>query len=844
VVAVACSAPDYSFVPNPPTAPHCENSLFEPARGETDVDCGGPDCRGCELGSPCLENTDCLEGECLESYCQEPGCDNQVVDSTETDIDCGGDCKPCTTGQACLVPRDCESSICESEVCAAPSCSDRVLNGLETGRDCGGPDCDGCPPGSPCVVASDCTSGVCDENTMRCVVFCVQGTDECDADLTEECETNVLTSSEHCGACGNVCEFDNAVAGCSGGECRIETCEAPWGNCNEDPDDGCETDTSATASDCGGCGRDCPDINGTPRCEDSACAIDCDEDHADCNGEPADGCEADVSGDVLHCGDCDEKCPEEPGNTAYCLNGECGETMCEAGYGNCNGDPDDGCEQDLTSVAHCGRCGGQCNVAHGTAGCDADLGCTVAACDDGWDNCNTGDPDGGYSDGCEVNLETSADDCGACGNACSVEQGTGVCVAGECEISGCEEGWSDCDGDYANGCEIDTASDEDNCGGCGPSGVQCNSLFPNATGQCVGGTCVLDDCLGSYADCTSEVGCETNTQSSNLHCGGCGEPCQSVGGTNTCTSGVCVPECNAGWDVCTSPENGCTQLNASPNCGECDNSCSGNTATCVPVSGGTARCQSTITLVNRAGNQVQGNSLNVTHALQTGQSRLILVAVAADSGNQGINGSRPDSVTYGGTAMTLAAEQAGYNDWWSPDLFIYVLGESGLAGKSGNQTVFINGATAPSPNVLVADVLELAGVRQATPVSASAGTVGGNPDPPDPTTVSNMLTLSTTGSRIYSFASAEWLTNGACPGDGGCPTGSVTPSTGLTVTSTINSPTVGDNSNAPPTRAFGMFVGATSGTAPASGTYTPTWVFPNAGRLTHLAVVIHPAVAP
>jgi len=847
VLAVACSAPDYTFVPNPPAAAHCENSLLEPARGETDVDCGGPDCRGCELGHACLEQTDCLDGQCLEGYCQEPGCDNQIADGTETDIDCGGNCKPCTAGQGCLVPRDCESSICENDLCASATCSDRLQNGLETARDCGGPDCDGCPPGSPCLVPSDCASGVCETTTLRCVVFCVQGTDECDADVSVECETNVLTSADHCGACGNACEFAQAVAGCSGGECHIESCQSPWENCNEDPEDGCEVDTAGTASDCGGCGSECPAINGTPRCVDATCAIDCAEGYADCNGDPADGCEVNISGDVLHCGGCDDVCPEEPGNTAYCLNGECGQTECDAGFGNCNGEPDDGCEQDLTSdVDHCGRCGGTCNVAHGTAGCVPDLGCTVEACEDGWANCNTGDPDGGYSDGCEVNIETSSDDCGACGNACSVDQGSGVCVGGACAISSCEQGWSDCDSDYANGCEIDTVTDADNCGGCGASGVQCGSLFPNATGRCVGGTCEIDDCLGSYADCTAAVGCETDTQSSDQHCGGCGAACESVGGTNTCSSGTCMLTCDGTHANCDMDvANGCEALlNASPNCGACGNSCSGNTATCVVTGSGPAQCQAAITLVNRASNQTMGNSVSVTHALQSGQNRLILVAVSADSGNQGINGARPDSVTYGGTAMTLAAQQAGYTDWWSPELFVYVLGESGLSGKSGNQTVVVNGATAPSPNVVLADALELTGVRQTTPISASAGTVGGSPDPPDPTTVSTVVTLTTTGSRIYSIASAEWLTTATCPGDAGCPTGSVSPASGLTVTAAITSPPVGDDINAPPTRAFGMFIGAGSGAVPAAGNYTPSWIFPNAGRLTHLAVVIHPAVAP
>ena len=240
------------------------------------------------------------------------------------------------------------------------------------------------------------------------------------------------TSPDHCGSCDNACEVPHAEAGCSGGECNIESCSTGWEDCNKDPEDGCEqTDIGSSASDCGACGVACPDINGTPRCEDSTCAIECADGYADCNGDAADGCEVATLGDVLHCGGCDMPCPEDAGQTAYCLQGECGQTQCDDGFGNCNGDPGDGCEQDSTSdTANCGRCGGECNVAHGTAGCEAELGCIVQTCDDGWANCNSGDADGGYSDGCEVNTATSTDDCGSCGNACAVANGGGSCVAG------------------------------------------------------------------------------------------------------------------------------------------------------------------------------------------------------------------------------------------------------------------------------------------------------------------------------------------------------------------------------------------------------------------------------
>jgi len=591
MVAVGCGPEDYTFVPPAPGG-HCENRLFEPARGETDLDCGGLDCRGCELGFACVESGDCLDGECLDGYCQNPGCDNLAQDGTETDIDCGGDCKPCTPGQICEVPRDCDSSICGDDLrCVGATCSDEVQNGDETARDCGGGMCDGCPPGSPCLVPTDCTSGVCDAETMRCVVFCSPGTDECDLDLTVECETNLLTSPDHCGGCNMPCEFDNGIAGCAGGSCELQDCVAPWVDCNSDPDDGCETDTSSSATSCGACGSECPDINGTPTCEDSACGISCDDGFEDCDEDAANGCERGVGNDVLHCGACNNECPEDEGHTAYCVDGECGQTECDPGLGDCDGDPDNGCEEDLaTDPENCGRCGGLCSVAHGTAGCDAELGCIVAGCEDGWANCNEGNPDGGYADGCEVNTDESAEHCGACGTVCEVEGGTGRCMAGDCTVGDCDDGFGDCDGSYDNGCEVNTFTDKDNCGGCGTSGLQCDTVFPNATGSCVSGGCEIDDCLGSFQDCTAAAGCETNVSSSDLHCGACGAACEDVGGTNSCSGGSCMLSCDATHASCdTNTANGCetatTGSGAVTHCGGCTTSCSSAGATSTTCNG-------------------------------------------------------------------------------------------------------------------------------------------------------------------------------------------------------------------------------------------------------------------
>ncbi len=101
---------------------------------ETDVDCGGPNCPGCEAGEQCLEGSDCLSGICdPTNICVEPSCDDGIQNGGETDQDCGGPCGPtCEPGEGCMMGGDCifqgcdvGSSTCNNflSVDASPKCS-------------------------------------------------------------------------------------------------------------------------------------------------------------------------------------------------------------------------------------------------------------------------------------------------------------------------------------------------------------------------------------------------------------------------------------------------------------------------------------------------------------------------------------------------------------------------------------------------------------------------------------------------------------------------------------------------------------------------------------------------
>jgi hypothetical protein len=127
-----------------------------------------------------------------------------------------------------------------------------------------------------------------------------------------------------------------------------------------------------TASDAGPIAQ--RDAGGT-RAEDagSDAATDaggCAAHHGDCDGDPSNGCETDLDTTTDHCGTCDRACPPF-GFMSFgssCVAGQCA-LICEAPHDDCDGNPDNGCEADLrfgtSADSNCGACGVACDCDNG-----------------------------------------------------------------------------------------------------------------------------------------------------------------------------------------------------------------------------------------------------------------------------------------------------------------------------------------------------------------------------------------------------------------------------------------------------------------------------------------------
>ncbi|MSP59188.1 MAG: hypothetical protein EXR72_02405, partial [Myxococcales bacterium] len=505
----------------------------------TDAECGDPANPCCDVPArkcvPCLPANDncpaekycaqtngvyaCLPGCGDDGDCQggpgpdagvlgSPACCNHVCVDTSSD---NAHCKTC--GNACGM----------GKTCCAQACVDTAIDANH---------CGGC--GKVCTLPN---SGVPACAAAKCVIAkCKDGTADCDNDPKNGCEVNTDTDPLNCLGCGNTCVVGHGKAGCAM-QCTIASCDNGFADCDKSFPNGCEIDITTTVSDCGGCAMACPMVPGaTSGCALGACTIaSCIGAAEDCNMTAKDGCEVDTSIDVKNCGGCAKNCPAVVQGTPGCAEGVCGIASCQPSFKDCNNNPADGCEVDSRiDVSNCGACGKVCaGVAQGVAGCAASA-CVIASCNAGYKDCNDN-----LNDGCEVGTNTDVKNCGACGKVCpAVPNGSPICTLGVCGATGCNLPYKDCDNNPANGCEVNTATDPKHCG-------LCNAVCPNVlngTPGCAAGKCGIGVCNASFQDCNMNPadGCEINTTTDANNCNGCGKKCMLANATAGCANSACT----------------------------------------------------------------------------------------------------------------------------------------------------------------------------------------------------------------------------------------------------------------------------------------------------------------
>lgn len=463
------------------------------------------DARNCgHCGQRCNAGETCVAGTCRAATTNEPGpvaatCSDGVRNGNETDVDCGGpSCPKCADGRACVAGSDCVSGVCSAGVCVepTPACSAEVC-GAQHG-------CPACTNGRACAAGTDCASGHCAGGV------CVEcsNTGHCTGTTASACHAVACVS----GACTQVVDDTNVPS--DGNDCTDDVCTD---GVPSHPPKNAETVCAAGVCDgkgsCVGCttASDC----GT----DTACvSYTCTE--GQCGtmqagaGSPAGS--ATCSGSTLSAPVCDANGDVQQSQTS-CAPYVCQDaTSCHT---SCSSPAD--CDAGHTCVS--GTCVArqctndtQCSVANGSGVCNAGI-CEIGTCDSGHGNC-----DGMYATGCETDL-TTVQNCGTCGHTCSATNGTATCTSGACAIAACDEGYADCDGNPANGCEVSTGDDFYNCGACGNV---CGDDEICMDGQC---KCVPGDVLPCYTGPPGTQGVGT---------------CH--GGTHTCgddwTWGPCVGE--------------------------------------------------------------------------------------------------------------------------------------------------------------------------------------------------------------------------------------------------------------------------------------------------------------
>ena len=368
----------------------------------------------------------CVSGKCgIACPTGQTACGTQCANTMTDGSNCGNCGTVCPSLMACAAGT-CVSSCPSGQMACNGSCRNTMIDPSN---------CGGC--GTACMGGLVCISGAC---------TCPTGLTACGTSCF-----NTASDVQHCGNCATICSQGTV---CSGGAC-VATCNVNESNCA-----GSCANLQVDPLHCGGCSTTCP---AGQTCNAGACGIVCPSGETLCGATCVD-----TKTDPKNCGNCSNACPAGQN----CNSGTCS-ASCASPLTACS----NSCVDTRFDPMNCGSCGKTCSAANGVGGCSTG-NCIIASCNTGFRDCN-----GTATDGCETNLNSDNMNCGSCGLVCTPANGSGGCNgSGKCQITGCNTGFKDCDGNPVNGCEVDLNNDSNNCGACG--------------NKCTGMTCFQGQCNG------------------------------------------------------------------------------------------------------------------------------------------------------------------------------------------------------------------------------------------------------------------------------------------------------------------------------------------------------------
>ena len=441
---------------------------------------------GCNAPSAAPDLCDRLDNDC-DPTTPDGAADALVgaaCDGTDGDL-CAEGAWSCSTGT--LSCSDSSTTLVERCNGLDDDCTSATADGTgETtiGTPCDGSDADLCAEGVFACAAGvlACTDGpgfaldLCNGVDDDCSGATTDGSGDpllgtaCDGADTDLCAEGTWTCSAGLFACSDS----------SGG--TPDLCNGLNDDCNADTTDG--SGEAALGAPCDGADADlCADgaficAGGALGCADGAgSALDlCNGVDDDCNPITADG-----STDPLAAAPCDgadsDLCRE---GVNSCTGGVLACTDLTAGVADLCNTLDDDCNPASSDGSGDPTVGAACDGADSDVCLEGVTTCTAGAltCSDATsgtiESCN----------GLDDNCDGIADD-GAAAVLCPAPAGVAVTSCGGgagCAISSCSPNRGNCDGVYANGCEIDTSSNNSHCGSCGSA---C------AIGSCASGSCGL-----------------------------------------------------------------------------------------------------------------------------------------------------------------------------------------------------------------------------------------------------------------------------------------------------------------------------------------------------------------